>query len=504
LKTKGEIKEFDFMAKVFISYSRKDMAIVRQLANDLEKADFDVWWDISELKGGDAWMRTIQAALKTSKYCVVVLSPNSVESGWVEKEYSYAISRGTKIIPIISKTCEVPLALGNIHHIDFRGNRYDSGLRELLIALQVSPDTIVPDTAQRSFKEKLLAASRDPKWQIIGIIVAAIVAALAWGFYTLYLAGDDSGPKMPSPSPTQTATTVAMVLTETNTLTFTPIWTPTRTPVPPTDTIVPPTATPVPPAATKTPTPTSVPPTATATHTPRPPTLTPVPTAAPQPAGPIALTIYLRDTRTGTGFAALSGDQPNGGMIYEEGKFVYGEAAVQIGDTVYHFDKPEVAPGEPEQLPDPWRVEFEFAEELLARSGNAAGFDPKKAQFWVGALDDQSAVGEESPYSLTMKLYEGDELRKSIQVLFTVADAPTSYAIEFEADKTVVDPGEWVIFRWHVENVQAVYLDWKGGVGAPGDGWDSRPIWETTDHTLRVVLQNGETVTRTITITVQK
>jgi len=99
--------------------------------------------------------------------------------------------------------------------------------------------------------------------------------------------------------------------------------------------------------------------------------------------------------------------------------------AVQIGDKVYHSDE-ELAPGGPKPLPDPWRVEFEFAETLAARTGNKAGFDPKKAQFWVGTLDDDSAVGEENPYSLTVKLYEGNRLWKSIQVFFTVADAPES------------------------------------------------------------------------------
>jgi hypothetical protein len=86
----------------------------------------------------------------------------------------------------------------------------------------------------------------------------------------------------------------------------------------------------------------------------------------------------------------------------------------------------------------------------------------------------------------------------------TLAPTPTSsYILEFEADKTVVNPGEWITLRWRVENVQAVYLDWKGGAGAAGIGEDIRQMWETTDHTLRVVLQNGETVTRTITITVR-
>jgi hypothetical protein len=54
-----------------------------------------------------------------------------------------------------------------------------------------------------------------------------------------------------------------------------------------------------------------------------------------------------------------------------------------------------------------------------------------------------------------------------------------SYIIEFESDKTVVSPGEWVTLRWRVENVQAVYLDWKGGVGAPGIGEDTMQMWET-------------------------
>ena len=45
------------MQRIFISYSRKDMDFVRKLAVDLETAGYDVWWDITDLYGGDDWIR---------------------------------------------------------------------------------------------------------------------------------------------------------------------------------------------------------------------------------------------------------------------------------------------------------------------------------------------------------------------------------------------------------------------------------------------------------------
>jgi hypothetical protein len=149
----------------------------------------------------------------------------------------------------------------------------------------------------------------------------------------------------------------------------------------------------------------------------------PTPTATPSPsisgASSPSLTVYLLGTNNPEGFATFPGEEHvDAGMIYTEGRYVYGNVAVRIGDTVYHPDE-EFSP---EQLPDPWRVEFEFDQLLVERTGNQDGFNAKKAQFWVGTLDGDSAVGEDNPYSLTMKLYEGDKLWKSIQVFFTVAD----------------------------------------------------------------------------------
>jgi len=153
------------------------------------------------------------------------------------------------------------------------------------------------------------------------------------------------------------------------------------------------------------------------------PVRTPVATPSPPISGASSpsLTVYLRGTNNPEGFATFPGEEHvDSGRIYTEGGHVYGNVAVRIGDTVYHSDE-EFSP-EPRQLPDPWQVDFEFDQLLIERTGNKAGFHPKKAQFWVGTLDGDSAVGEDNPYSLMVKLYEGDKLWKSIQVFFTVAD----------------------------------------------------------------------------------
>jgi hypothetical protein len=123
------------MAQIFISYSRKDIGFVRKLAGDLEKAGYDVWWDLTDLRGGDDWMRVIPAAIESSQFVIVVLSPNSAISDWVEKEYAQALSLRKKIIPIMLVQASVPFALNTLNYVDFTGEDYASSLNNLLTAL---------------------------------------------------------------------------------------------------------------------------------------------------------------------------------------------------------------------------------------------------------------------------------------------------------------------------------------------------------------------------------
>jgi len=120
------------MEQVFISYSRKDLGFVRRLAADLQAAGFKVWYDLSGLEAGTRWGKEIQNALRLSRFFLVVLSPNSCESEWVEREFLYASNQKLKIIPLLYHPCDLPLWSLNLHFMELQEENYQSNLPELL------------------------------------------------------------------------------------------------------------------------------------------------------------------------------------------------------------------------------------------------------------------------------------------------------------------------------------------------------------------------------------
>ena len=127
------------MTQVFISYSRKDLFFVERLAKDLQTAGLQVWYDLSGLEGGTRWGQEIQSAIEASQCFVVVLSPNSIASQWVEREFMYAESMKKKIIPLLYQPCKTPMWFINLHFIDVQGDNYDSHFWIILKAMGVKP-----------------------------------------------------------------------------------------------------------------------------------------------------------------------------------------------------------------------------------------------------------------------------------------------------------------------------------------------------------------------------
>lgn len=136
------------VTQVFISYSRTDMEFVQRLAKDLEQEGFDVWWDVTDIQGSDVWERRIEDGLRTSQYFIVVLTPASLESRWVRREYLSADNSGIKIIPLRLKPYDVtPLALRDIQLVDAIGRAYTDVLADILRTLKLQTSDIVENSA---------------------------------------------------------------------------------------------------------------------------------------------------------------------------------------------------------------------------------------------------------------------------------------------------------------------------------------------------------------------
>ncbi|SCX26107.1 TIR domain protein [Agrobacterium sp. DSM 25558] len=117
------------MTKIFISHSTSDNIFVQKLAADLVEADLPVWIDKWELGLGSPIFETVLAEINVSAYLILVLSPRSIRSEWVQKEIELALAQEQKLgrvllVPVMLEECEVPEYLKDRVHASASENYY--------------------------------------------------------------------------------------------------------------------------------------------------------------------------------------------------------------------------------------------------------------------------------------------------------------------------------------------------------------------------------------------
>jgi len=116
------------MLSVFLSHSSKDKPFVRELAEFLEReGDIKVWLDEREIAPGQNIVSRIKEGLD-SDFILLVLSPDSMDSAWVQEEWTDAFweqtnNRKTKLVGVLYRDCQIPKLLGNKKHFDLRTNQ---------------------------------------------------------------------------------------------------------------------------------------------------------------------------------------------------------------------------------------------------------------------------------------------------------------------------------------------------------------------------------------------
>lgn len=92
--------------KIFISHSSKDIKFAEKIKSYLEKKNFEIWLDVERLRIGDNLPKEIREGIRKCDFFLVLISQNSLQSKWVEKEItlaSYNEFKGRKNHIIIGK-----------------------------------------------------------------------------------------------------------------------------------------------------------------------------------------------------------------------------------------------------------------------------------------------------------------------------------------------------------------------------------------------------------------
>jgi hypothetical protein len=123
---------------VFLSHSSKDRPFARELAERLKQNGIDVWIDDVDLRIGESLVEAIGDAISRADYVAVIISNNSIKSGWVKHELQLAMARqvaGNELIvlPIVIEQCELPNYLRDRLYADFRDrNNYNNSFARIL------------------------------------------------------------------------------------------------------------------------------------------------------------------------------------------------------------------------------------------------------------------------------------------------------------------------------------------------------------------------------------
>ncbi len=121
---------------VFVSHSSEDKGFVDRLVDDLESERITTWYDKQDLRVGQSIVGEINEALRSVRYLLIVLSPRSVRSKWVQEELNAGLMRqiaagGVFLLPALFEPCEIPPLLAHRRLVDF-STTYSEAFVELV------------------------------------------------------------------------------------------------------------------------------------------------------------------------------------------------------------------------------------------------------------------------------------------------------------------------------------------------------------------------------------
>lgn len=146
----GKIRMQKRPEHIYISHSGHDLPFTEKLAHDLRTVLGEsevVMYDASNLQDGKSWWRTILSEISQSTICLLVCSPHSMQSLWVNNEIQVAkqlrdARRRFSLIPVLYQPCHLRFELNALQCVSFlEPIPYQQAFQNLLKVLGLSERT---------------------------------------------------------------------------------------------------------------------------------------------------------------------------------------------------------------------------------------------------------------------------------------------------------------------------------------------------------------------------
>jgi len=162
--------------RVFLSYSRQDMAFVDRLQSALSVLGITAYMDRSHVEKGEEWWPRTKQLITEADTIVFVLSPGSISSSICQDEIEFGESLNKRFIPIVARDItgyDVPHQLSRFNYIFFIPDQlvgasgdFDTAVDELARALEtditwIREHTRTGDLARRWDLARKVASIRD-------------------------------------------------------------------------------------------------------------------------------------------------------------------------------------------------------------------------------------------------------------------------------------------------------------------------------------------------------
>jgi hypothetical protein len=129
------------VASAFVSYAHEDQELVLALVEHLQEQGLDIRYDRVALHIGDSLIRAISQEIRDGDFLVAIISPDSIESEWCQKELALAMTQGVnvkrvKVLPVRFRGVEMPPMLEDTFWADADVDDVETLARRLTAAIQ--------------------------------------------------------------------------------------------------------------------------------------------------------------------------------------------------------------------------------------------------------------------------------------------------------------------------------------------------------------------------------